>query len=63
MGTLVFPFHVECRFHKSAKKTPSDAMLELLFCRMRYEECEIAQRIIADMPVPVGASPDGNVRA
>ena len=62
MGTLNCPFHVECQFPNSSSKTPSDEMLAQLFCRMRYEDCEILQTILADRPVPVGACPDGNVK-
>jgi hypothetical protein len=58
MRELLCPFHVECAFHGSAKKTPSDAMLQMRFCLTRYHECEIAQRILAEMPVPSGARPD-----
>ncbi len=62
MGTLTCPFHVECRFHNMSEKSPSDEMLAQLFCHLRYEDCEIAQRILAGKPVPVGACPDGHVK-
>jgi integrase len=39
--------------------TPSDVRLRECYCRARYEDCEIAQRILADLPVPLGASPGG----
>ncbi len=58
MHELLCPFHVKCAFHSSAKRTPSDAMLEMLFCLKRYEDCEIAQSILAERPVPKGARPD-----
>ena len=61
MDTFDCPFHVECRFPKSAKKTESHAMLEERFCFLRYEDCDIAQRILAGLQVPKGASPDGSV--
>ncbi len=57
MGTRLCPFHVECRFHNSAKKTPSEAMLEMLLCSGRHEDCEIARRMRAESPVPAGAGP------
>jgi len=57
------PFHIECQFHNSARKSPDDERLEDLFCRMRYEDCEITQSILSGQRVPVGACPDGNVRA
>jgi hypothetical protein len=62
MRELLCPFHVECSFLASAKKTPSDAMLEMLFCRTRYEDCDIAQKILANMPVPSGARPDSLIQ-
>jgi hypothetical protein len=39
------PFHVECEFHNSQMKTPSDELLAKCFCQMRYESCEIAKRM------------------
>jgi hypothetical protein len=62
MAELDCPFHVECQFHNSTTKTPDDESLADAFCRMRYEDCEIAQRILAGQPVPAGAGPDGTIR-
>jgi hypothetical protein len=62
MAALDCPFHVECQFHNSAIRTPSDELLLQLFCHMHYEDCEIAHRILSGRPVPAGACPDGNVR-
>jgi hypothetical protein len=56
------PFHIECEFHNSQMKTPSDELLGQFFCHMRYEGCEIAKRIVEGKPVPVGACPDGNIK-
>ncbi len=58
MGTQMCPFHVECQFHNSAKKTPSDAMLELLICCGQHEDCRIAQRMVSEKPVHAGARPE-----
>ena len=61
MKTSSCPFHRECQFHNSTIKTPSDAMLHQFFCYMQYEECEIAQRILAvSLPVPARARPGGH---
>jgi hypothetical protein len=57
------PFHIECQFHKTSNKTQIDEKLEQLFCRMRYEDCEITQMILSGKPIPKGVCPDGNVRA
>jgi hypothetical protein len=57
------PFHVECQFHNSETKTSGDDELDQLFCRMRYEDCEITQRILSGRLIPAGVCPDGNVRA
>jgi hypothetical protein len=62
METSSCPFQVECQFHNGSMRTPSDAVLQQLFCHARYDTCEIAQRMIADMPVPAGARPDGIAR-
>ena len=61
MEALSCPFHIECPFHNSTMKTPSDAVLLQLFCQSKYEDCEIAQRILANMPIPEGACPEGDV--
>jgi hypothetical protein len=55
------PFHVECPFNNSLTKCPSDELLRQLYCQTRFDSCEIAKRIAAGKPVPVGACPDGNV--
>jgi len=62
MGTPSCPFHVECEFHKSPTKTPSDQLLAQLFCCTRYDTCQIAARLLKGKPVPLGACPDGNVK-
>jgi hypothetical protein len=42
-------------------KTPSDVMLRQFICHQKYEDCEIAQKILAGMPVPAGAHPDSRI--
>jgi hypothetical protein len=32
------------------------------FCEMRYDDCEIAQRILSSTRVPSGMLPDGKYR-
>jgi hypothetical protein len=61
MGTSGCPYHVECEFHNSSVKTPSDAMLKQFFCDMRQDACEIARRFLEGKPIPIGACPDGNL--
>jgi hypothetical protein len=63
MAATHCPFHIECHFHNSATKTQTDEQLAQFFCRMRYEDCEITQRILSGRPIPQGVCPDGNVRA
>lgn len=54
---VMCPFHVECQFHNSSTKTPTDELLGQLFCCNRYDGCEIAKRLLADKLA--GARPDG----
>jgi hypothetical protein len=61
MRTPSCPFHVECLFHNSPLKTPSDEMLVKLYCHVHHGSCEIAKRMLAGKPVPSGACPDANV--
>ena len=58
---VMCPFHAECQFHNSSTKTPTDELLGQLFCRMRYDGCEIAKGVLAGKPVTAGARPDGKV--
>jgi hypothetical protein len=62
VGPLSCPFQVECEFHNVAKKTLSNSRLEMDFCEMRYDDCEIAQRILSSTRVPSGMLPDGKYR-
>ena len=59
--TLSCPFHLQCQFHNTPLNTPSDVMLREFLCHQKYEECEIAQKILADMPVRAGARPDVHI--
>ena len=62
MGVSGCPFHVECPFKNSPVKTPSDELMGQLYCTTRFDSCEIAQRMRAGKPVPMGACPDGNIK-
>jgi hypothetical protein len=62
VATLSCPFHVECQFPKSSMKTPSEAMLMQFYCLGHFEDCEILQRKLTDLPVPTGVCPDETIK-
>jgi hypothetical protein len=59
VGTPKCPFHVECDFQKLQDKAATDSLLEALFCHSRFDTCEIANRLLKELPAPLGARPCG----
>jgi hypothetical protein len=61
VATLSCPFLVECQSPKRSMKTPSEAMLMQFYCLGHYEDCEILQRKLVDLPVPIGVHHDETI--